>query len=76
MLKDSNIEDFDLSKVSAKALHNISQIKKSGNQALQKIMADLWSAKSNQSLKEVLDSLKEELESFIVSTNTPLLTHC
>ena len=67
VLKDSNIEDFDLSKVSAKALHNITQIKKSSNQELQKIMQDLWTPKSNQGLKEVLESLKEELESFIVS---------
>ena len=26
VLKDSNIEDFDLSKVSAKALHNMTQV--------------------------------------------------
>ena len=38
-LKDSNIEDIDLSKVAAKALHNMTQIKPSNNNQ----MSEFWS---------------------------------
>jgi hypothetical protein len=61
VLKDSNIEDIDLSKVAAKALHNMTQ----GNS--QK-MNDYWTNESINKLNEVSLSLGDELDSIMVSS--------
>lgn len=55
VLKDSNIEDMDLSKVSAKALHNIV-----GD-------SNYWTIDHIKKLDEVLTSLGEELDSIMVT---------
>jgi hypothetical protein len=55
VLKDSNIEDMELAKVSAKALHNIA-----GENTH-------WSIESIKKLDEVLTGLGEELDSIMVS---------
>jgi len=55
VLKDSNIEDLDLSKVAAKALHNLS---KENN---------YWNLDYIKKLDEILTSLGEELDSIMVS---------
>lgn len=39
VLKDANIEDIDLSKVAAKALHNMTQVKPSKNNQI----SEFWS---------------------------------
>eukprot|EP00347_Sterkiella_histriomuscorum_P012834 403367048 len=57
VLKDSNIEDMELSKVAAKALHNIA-----GENAY-------WSIESIKKLDEVLSSLGEELDSIMDVAN-------
>lgn len=54
VLKDSNIEDMELAKVSAKALHNI---------ASENVY---WSIDSIKKLDEVLTNLGEELDSIMV----------
>lgn len=56
VLKDSNIEDMELAKVSAKALHNIA-----GDNSY-------WSIESIKKLDEVLTSLGEELDSIMVNS--------
>jgi len=60
VLKDSNIEDIDLSKVAAKALHNMTQ----GNSPK---MNDYWTNESIMKLNEVALSLGDELDSIMVS---------
>jgi hypothetical protein len=60
VLKDSNIEDMDLSKVSAKALHNVVN------------ESNYWTLESIKKLDENLTSLGEELDSIMVSD--PALT--
>ena len=47
VLKDSNIEDIDLSKVAAKALHNMTQVKTPK-------MSEYWTNDSIKRLDEVL----------------------
>jgi len=54
VLKDSNIEDMELAKVSAKALHNIS-----GENAY-------WTIELIKKLDDILSSLGEELDSIMV----------
>jgi len=61
VLRDSNIEDIDLSKVAAKALHNMTQIKSSS------ALSEFWSNESISKLEEVLQSLGDELDSIMVS---------
>jgi len=58
-LKDSNIEDIDLSKVAAKALHNMTQSESGG-----------WTNDSIKKLEEVLENLGDELDSIMVSNPT------
>jgi flagellin-specific chaperone FliS len=52
VLRDSNIEDLDLSKVAAKALHNLNNMS--------------WSNEHLKKLDEILTSLGEELDSIMV----------
>ena len=59
VLRDSNIEDIDLSKVAAKALHNMTQVKGKMN--------DYWSNESITKLDDVLQNLGDELDSIMVS---------
>lgn len=54
VLKDSNIEDLDLSKVAAKALHNMT-----GDN-------NYWTRDLIQKLDEILSNLGEELDSIMV----------
>lgn len=59
MLKDSNIEDIDLAKVAAKALHNLTQV----NSNDQKVkLTDYWSNDSLHKLEEILENLGDELD--------------
>lgn len=55
VLRDSNIEDIDLSKVAAKALHNMTK------------NTEFWSNESISRLEQVLESLGDELDSIMVS---------
>lgn len=55
VLRDSNIEDIDLSKVAAKALHNMTK------------NSEYWSNQSISRLEQVLESLGDELDSIMVS---------
>ena len=63
VLRDSNIEDIDLSKVAAKALHNMTQIKQVNNNHV----SQFWSNDSITRLEEVLTNLGDELDSIMVS---------
>jgi hypothetical protein len=63
VLRDSNIEDIDLSKVAAKALHNMTQVKPE----FQSKMNDYWTNESINKLDEVLQNLGDELDSIMVS---------
>ena len=54
VLKDSNIEDLDLSKVAAKALHNLTSEK------------TYWHVDSIKNLDEIIYNLGEELDSIMV----------
>jgi hypothetical protein len=63
VLRDANIEDIDLSKVAAKALHNMTQIKANNNNQI----SEFWSNLSIKKLEEVLLSLGDELDSIMVS---------
>lgn len=63
VLKDSNIEDIDLSKVAAKALHNMTQVSKGK-------INDYWTNESINKLEEVLQSVGDELDSIMVSKHT------
>ena len=56
MLKDANIEDMDLAKVAAKALHNMASD------------SQYWTIEHIKKLDEVLSSLGEELDSIMVSS--------
>jgi hypothetical protein len=58
VLRDSNIEDIDLSKVAAKALHNMTQ----GDKAK---LNDYWSNANIKKLEEVLLNLGDELDSIM-----------
>jgi hypothetical protein len=63
-LRDANIEDMDLSKVAAKALHNL-VIKQAEN-----TKDDIeWQHDWIKRLDEILSSLGEELDSIMVSNN-------
>ena len=62
VLRDSNIEDIDLSKVAAKALHNLTQV--ASNEEKSKLN-DYWSNDSVNRLEEVLESLGDELDSIM-----------
>lgn len=57
VLRDANIEDMDLSKVAAKALHNISG------------ESNYWNIETIKKLDEILTNLGEELDSIMVSQN-------
>ena len=57
VLKDSNIEDFDLSKVSAKALLNLTMV------------PDSWSQAHVAALNPILDDLGEEIDSILDVAN-------
>jgi len=63
VLRDANIEDIDLSKVAAKALHNMTQIKVTHNNQV----SEFWSNESIKKLNEVLENLGDELDSIMVS---------
>lgn len=64
VLRDANIEDMDLSKVAAKALHNL-VIKQAEN-----TKDDIeWQHDWIKRLDEILSSLGEELDSIMVSNN-------
>lgn len=56
VLRDANIEDMDLSKVTAKALHNLAVDREAG----------AWPAELIKRLDEILSSLGEELDSIMV----------
>lgn len=58
VLKDSNIEDIDLSKVVSKALHNLTQAK----QEYKAHINEYWSNDSINKLEEVLENLGDELD--------------
>jgi hypothetical protein len=62
VLRDANIEDMDLSKVAAKALHNL--IVKEATEEIQ------WSTDWLKKLDEILSSLGEELDSIMVKDST------
>lgn len=66
MLKDSNIEDIDLSKVAAKALHNLTQIKAINNNQV----SEFWTNSSITKLEETLLNLGDELDSIMVSCDS------
>lgn len=59
VLKDSNIEDIDLSKVAAKALHNMTQVKDKQS------LTQYWTNGSIHKLEGVLESLGDELDSIM-----------
>ena len=59
VLRDANIEDMDLSKVTAKALHNLAVSTKEDSDAS-------WPADLIKRLDEILSSLGEELDSIMV----------
>lgn len=59
VLRDSNIEDIDLSKVAAKALHNLTQV--ASNEEKSKLN-DYWTNDSVNRLEEVLENLGDELD--------------
>jgi len=61
VLRDSNIEDIDLSKVAAKALHNMTQVK----DEFKSKMNDYWTNDSINKLDEVLQNLGDELDSIM-----------
>jgi len=63
VLRDANIEDMDLSKVAAKALHNLVVKQDGGNSKDDIIWLHDWLKK----LDEILSSLGEELDSIMVS---------
>ena len=54
MLKDSNIEDFDLAKVAGKALHNMMS------------ETNYWTQEIINKLDEVLDNLGKEMDYIMV----------
>ena len=54
VLKDANIEDMDLAKVSAKALHNLAALNA------------IWKTEELKKLDEILTNLGEELDSIMV----------
>ena len=58
VLKDSNIEDIDMSKVVAKALHNLTQ----AQQEYKAHINDYWSNDSITKLEGVLENLGDELD--------------
>jgi len=60
VLKDANIEDMDLAKVAAKALHNVA------------IERNYWNIDNIKKMDEILTSLGEELDSIMVNTHTYL----
>ena len=64
VLKDSNIEDIDMSKVVSKALHNLTQADIDTKNTLN----DYWSNQSIQKLDEVLENIGDELDQIMVST--------
>ena len=64
VLRDSNIEDIDLSKVAAKALHNLTQV--ASNEEKSKLN-DYWTNDSVNRLEEVLENLGDELDQIMVS---------
>lgn len=61
VLKDSNIEDIDLSKVAAKALHNMTQVKAEVKPKIN----DYWTNDSIKKLDGVLQNLGDELDSIM-----------
>lgn len=63
VLKDSNIEDIDLSKVAAKALHNMTSVKSDSKASV----STYWNNDTIKKLEEVLESLGDELDSIMVS---------
>ena len=63
VLRDSNIEDIDLSKVAAKALHNMTQVKPE----IKPKLNDYWTNDSISRLEEVNKNLGDELDSIMVS---------
>lgn len=60
VLKDSNIEDIDMSKVAAKALLNLTKGQNSSR---------FWPHEATTKLASVLDNLAEEVDSIIVSSS-------
>ena len=65
VLRDANIEDMDLSKVSAKALHNL-VIRSLGDGSKEDIV---WQHDWLKRLDDILSSLGEELDSIMVSAS-------
>jgi hypothetical protein len=63
VLRDSNIEDIDLSKVAAKALHNMTSVKVDSKTSV----SNYWNNDTIKKLEEVLESLGDELDSIMVS---------
>jgi hypothetical protein len=63
VLRDANIEDMDLSKVSAKALHNL-VIRQVGDGPSKEDI--VWQHDWLKKLDEILSSLGEELDSIMV----------
>lgn len=59
VLRDANIEDLDLSKVSAKALHNLAICAKQEGGCQ-------WSNEHLKKIDEILSTLGEELDSIMV----------
>ena len=61
VLRDANLEDMDLAKVAAKAIHNLQGIEKAGT---------FWTEQAVAKLDEVTLQLGEELDSIMVSVQT------
>ena len=59
VLKDSNLEDMELAKVAAKALHNLQGIEN---------LNKFWSEADVSRLDEITLNLGEELDSIMVSS--------
>jgi hypothetical protein len=66
VLKDSNIEDIDMSKVVSKALHNLTQAK----QEYKAHINEYWSNDSINKLEEVLENLGDELDQIMDVAST------
>ena len=59
VLKDANLEDMDLAKVAAKAIHNLQGVREHTNK--------FWSKEAVKSLDEFTVTFGEELDEIMVS---------
>jgi hypothetical protein len=66
VLKDSNLEDMDLARVAAKALHNLQKIPDA---------AKYWSDSLVERLDELTRSLGDDLDGIMVSLTFQIINH-